>query len=53
MTKVFIYDLAGKEEIESVFLVKIINTMEDKSGKKYFNIILTDATGDLESRLWN
>lgn len=53
MAKVFISDLQGKEEIESIFLVKIINTMEDKSGKKYFNIILTDASGDLESRLWN
>ncbi len=53
MTKLFISDLQGKEEIESVFLVKIINCMEDKSGKKYFNIILTDSTGDLESRLWN
>lgn len=52
MTKLFISELQGKEEIESVFLVKIINTMEDKSGKKYFNIILTDSTGDLESRLW-
>lgn len=53
MTKLFICDLQGKEEIESVFLVKIMNTMEDKSGKKYFNIILTDSTGDLESRLWH
>lgn len=53
MTKLFISDLQGKEEIESVFLVKIINTMEDKGGKKYFNIILTDSTGDLESRLWH
>lgn len=52
MTKVFISDLQGKEEIESIFLVKVINTMEDKSGKKYFNVILTDSTGDLESRLW-
>lgn len=53
MTKVFISDLQGKGEIESIFLVKIINTMEDKSGKKYFNVILTDSTGDLESRLWH
>ena len=53
MAKLFIADLHGKEEIESVFLVKIFNTMEDKSGKKYFNLILSDATGDLESRLWN
>jgi len=53
MTKLFISDLQGKDEIESIFLVKIINLMEDKSGKKYFNIILTDSTGDLEARLWN
>lgn len=52
MTKLFISDLQGRDEIESVFLVKLINTMEDKSGKKYFNIILTDASGDLEARLW-
>ena len=52
MTKIFISDLQGKEEIESIFLVKIMNTMEGKDGKKYFNIILTDSTGDLESRLW-
>jgi 3'-5' exoribonuclease len=52
MAKLFIADLQGKEEIESVFLVKVINCMEDKSGKKYFNIILTDSSGELESRLW-
>lgn len=53
MNKIFISDLQPKEEIESLFLVKIMNTMEDKSGKKYFNIILTDSSGDLESRLWH
>lgn len=52
MTKLFISDLQGKGEIESIFLVKIFNTMEGKDGKKYFNLILTDSTGDLESRLW-
>lgn len=52
MKKLFISDLHTKEEIESVFLVKIFNVMEDKGGKKYFNIILTDSTGDLESRMW-
>ena len=53
MTKLFISDLQGKEEIESIFLVKIMNTMEGKDGKKYFNIILTDSSGDMESRLWH
>lgn len=52
MTKLFVSELHGKEEFESVFLVKIFNTMEGKDGKKYFNIILSDSTGDLESRLW-
>ncbi len=52
MTKLFISDLQGKDEVESIFLVKIINTMEGKDGRKYFNIILTDSTGDLESRYW-
>lgn len=53
MTKLFISDLQGKEEITSVFLVKIFNTMEGKDGKKYFNIILTDSSGELEARLWH
>ncbi|WP_408097856.1 3'-5' exoribonuclease YhaM family protein [Peredibacter sp. HCB2-198] len=53
MTKLFISDLQGKEEIESVFLVKIFNVMEGKDGKKYFNIILTDSTGEMEARLWH
>lgn len=52
MTKLFIADLQGKEEFESVFLVKIFNVAEGKDGRKYFNIILTDSSGDLESRLW-
>ncbi len=52
MTKLFVSDLQGKEEIESIFLVKIFNTMEGKDGRKYFNIILSDSTGDLESRYW-
>lgn len=52
MSKLFVADLQGKEEIESVFSVKIFNTMEGKDGRKYFNLILSDSTGDLEARLW-
>jgi 3'-5' exoribonuclease len=48
----FVADLRPKEEVESVFLVKIFTPMEDRAGKKYFNFILTDSTGDLEARLW-
>lgn len=53
MTKTFISDLSGKNEIESIFLIKIINVMEGKDGKKYFNIILADASGEMEARLWH
>lgn len=52
MAKIFISDFSGKQEIESTLLVKVINTMEGKDGKKYFNIILADASGELEARLW-
>jgi 3'-5' exoribonuclease len=52
MSKIFVADLHGKEEIESVFVVKIFNTMEGKDGRKYFNVILSDSSGDLEARLW-
>lgn len=52
MKKLFVSELHGKDEIESIFLVKIFNVMEGKDGKKYFNTILTDSSGDLEARLW-
>jgi 3'-5' exoribonuclease len=52
MSKIFVADLHGKEEIESVFVVKVFNTMEGKDGRKYFNVILSDSSGDLEARLW-
>ena len=51
--KIFIADLNGKEEIESVFLVKYIAQMEARDGKKYLNIVLSDASGELEARLWH
>lgn len=51
--RVNISDLIPKETVESVFLVKYISMMEAKDSKKYLNIILTDGTGDMESRVWN
>ncbi len=52
MQRVNVADLKPKEEIESVFLVKFLNLVEAKDGKKFLNIILADSTGDLESRIW-
>lgn len=52
MKKQFIKDLKVKDSVESTFLVKYIALMEARDGRSYLNLILTDATGDLESRMW-
>ena len=53
MQRINVRDLVPKKEVESIFLVKYIALGEAKDGKRYLNIILTDSTGDLESRSWN
>ncbi len=50
---VFVRDLKLKEEIESIFYVKFSSLMEAKDGRQYMNVILSDSTGDLESRVWS
>lgn len=53
MQRVMIKDLRPKEEIESSYLVKFIQLVEARDGKEYLNIILSDASGDIEARVWN
>ncbi|MCT4641636.1 MAG: OB-fold nucleic acid binding domain-containing protein [Bacteriovoracaceae bacterium] len=53
MSRITVNSLSPKDNIESTFLVKHIALMEAKDGKKYLNIILSDATGDIEARVWN
>jgi 3'-5' exoribonuclease len=53
MTRINVKDLTPKLDTESVFFVKHIAVGEARDGKKYLNIILSDATGDLESRSWS
>jgi len=53
MQRVNIKDLVPKENVESVFFVKYIAVAEARNGNKYLNVILSDSTGDLESRSWN
>ncbi len=50
--KRFIKDLNVKDQVETTFLVKYLTLNSAKDGKKYLNVILTDSTGDLESRVW-
>lgn len=53
MARINIADLVPKKEVESVFFIKHIALAQAKDGKKYLNIILSDATGDIEGRSWN
>lgn len=51
--KQLIKDLNPQDKVESIFLVKYIAMMESRDGKRYLNVILTDATGDIEARKWS
>lgn len=46
-------DLKPKDNIEGVYLVKNLNLSEAKDGKKYISLMLSDASGELDSRIWH
>lgn len=48
----FIKDLKPKEIVRTSFLVKSKEVFYSKNGKAYLSIRLSDATGDLEGRVW-
>ena len=48
-----VQDLKPKDNVVDVYLLKVITLQESKDGKKYLNIVLADATGDVEGRVWN
>ena len=49
----FIKDIKGKEDVQSLFLVKHLAVMESRDGRHYLNVILADKTGDLEAKKWH
>ena len=53
MIKINVSDLKPKVDSTSIFYVKYVGLASAKDGKKYLNIVLSDATGDLESRIWH
>lgn len=52
MKQVYARDLKDRDIVNDVFLVKYSAVVFAKNGKPYLNVILTDRTGDLESRVW-
>jgi 3'-5' exoribonuclease len=44
--------LSAKDDVQSMFLVKYIAVATGKDGKNYLNLILSDNSGEIESRKW-
>ena len=48
----FIKDLKAKDEVRSSFMVKSKDLLWNKNGKAYLAMVLSDKTGDIETRVW-
>lgn len=45
-------EIEFKETASFVALIKHLQVMEAKDGRKYLNVVVTDGNGDLECRVW-
>lgn len=48
----FIKDLKPKDEVRTTLLVKSKDLFSNKNGKPYLNLLLSDKTGDVDTRIW-
>lgn len=48
----FIKDLSPKDEVRTTLLVKSKDLHHNKNGKPYLSLLLSDKTGDLDTRVW-
>lgn len=48
----FIKDLKPKDEVRTTLLVKSKDLLTNKNGKPYLAILLSDKTGDIDTRVW-
>lgn len=51
--QVFVRDIKDGDSVSGPFLVKFSAVANGKNGKPYMNLVLTDKTGELESRIWD
>jgi 3'-5' exoribonuclease len=50
--KVFAGRITDGQAVEDIFLVKVMNLAETRSGKPYLMLTLADRSGEIEARLW-
>lgn len=51
--KVFVRDIAEKQSVHSCFLVRDKALLVGKNGKSYISMFLADASGALDTRIWD
>ncbi len=44
--------LQVKDDVKDIFVVKYIAPRKSRDGKTYLNLVLSDVSGDLDSRVW-
>lgn len=49
----FVGDLKSRDQVSTQLLVKYIALAEARDGRNYLNIVLSDATGEIEGRKWS
>jgi len=52
-SRIAVADLTTSDKVQSTFLVKYIAEAHGRDGKAYINLVLSDATGEIPSRIWS
>jgi 3'-5' exoribonuclease len=53
LPRIAVADLTSSDKVQSTFLVKYIAEAHGRDGKPYINLVLSDATGEIPSRIWS
>lgn len=53
MKKLFVKDLEVSSEITDFFMIKSFDIKQDRNGKRYLDITLSDMTGEVNGKKWD
>lgn len=53
MKKLFVKDLEVSSEITDFFMIKSFDIKQDRNGKRYLDITLSDMTGEINGKKWD
>lgn len=53
VSKIFVTELEDKQVVTSLFLAKNKMLLRDKKGKAYISLLLSDSSGDIDTKIWD